>query len=120
SLLERTYFFSSLQNQPNDIPTPLKNLVVANLFFENSTRTKFSFEVAEKKLGAHVLNFSPESSSLSKGESLYDTIKTFEAFGIDIMVMRHSDDHFIESIKSKVSFSIVNAGAGKNEHPSQS
>lgn len=90
------------------------------MFFEDSTRTKFSFEVAEKRLGAHVLNFSKESSSMNKGESLYDTLKTFESLGLDIAVIRHSDDHYIESLKDKFKFRVINAGAGKYEHPSQS
>jgi len=93
---------------------------VANLFFENSTRTRFSFEVAAKRLGANVLNFDTESSSLAKGETLQDTLKTFDALGIDIGIIRHSDDHYIESLKDKFHFSVINAGAGKFEHPSQS
>ena len=93
---------------------------MANLFFENSTRTKFSFEVAAKRLGAHVLNFNESNSSVSKGESLYDTLKTFESFGVDTAIVRHSDDYFIESIKDKFKFSVVNAGAGEIQHPSQS
>lgn len=93
---------------------------MANIFFENSTRTRFSFEVAQKRLGAHVLNFDEESSSLAKGESLYDTLKTFESLGVDIAVIRHSDDNFVQTLREEFNFATVNAGAGKNEHPSQS
>lgn len=76
--------------------------------------------MAQKRLGAHVLNFDATSSSLSKGETLLDTLKTFEALGTNIAVIRHMDDNFINALKDEVSFSIINAGAGKNEHPSQS
>jgi len=93
---------------------------VANIFFENSTRTRFSFEVAQKRLGANVINFDESSSSLAKGESLYDTLKTFESLGVDIAIIRHSDDNFIQTLRENFQFSTVNAGAGKNEHPTQS
>lgn len=93
---------------------------MANIFFENSTRTKLSFEIAAKRLGAMVINFDTGSSSLAKGESLEDTLKVFEAFGIDIGIIRHKDDSYIDSLKGDKAFSVINAGAGKNEHPSQS
>jgi aspartate carbamoyltransferase catalytic subunit len=117
SILEKSHFYSQNFNQTFQI---LNNKITANIFFENSTRTKFSFEVAAKKLGSHVLNFSPEASSLSKGESIYDTLKTFEMLNVDIAIVRHSDDSFIEKIKDQVQMQFVNAGAGKFEHPSQS
>lgn len=98
---------------------PLDGKTVALLFFENSTRTRYSFELAAKKLGAHVLVFNPTESSLSKGESLEDTFSYFESLGIDICVVRHKDEQFIEDLKSKSTFKIINAGAGKNEHPTQ-
>lgn len=98
----------------------MRDRVAANIFFENSTRTKFSFEVAQKRLGAHVINFDEKSSSLAKGESVADTLKTFEALGVDIAVVRHMDDQFINSLKGRFSFSVINAGAGKFEHPTQS
>ncbi len=120
SILEKSHFYSQIIKNKEPIPKVLSDKVVANLFFEDSTRTKFSFEVAAKRLGASVLNFSPETSSVNKGESLYDTLKTFENLGVDIGVIRHSDDHFVESLKTKLNFCIVNAGAGKFEHPSQS
>ena len=120
SLFERASYFSHLIETKARIPKFLEDKVVANLFFENSTRTRFSFEVAAKRLGATVLNFDAESSSMRKGETLYDTLKFFEAIGIDIGIIRHSDDSYIETLKDKHRFSIINAGAGKNEHPSQS
>lgn len=76
--------------------------------------------MAQKRLGANVLNFDEDSSSLAKGESLYDTLRTFESLGLDIAIIRHSDDTFINSLRENFSFSTINAGAGKNEHPSQS
>lgn len=76
--------------------------------------------MAQKRLGAHTLNFNARTSSLAKGESVIDTLKTFEALGTEIAVIRHMDDHFIRDLKDKLSFSVVNAGAGKFEHPSQS
>ena len=108
-----------MQNK-KEFPKVLENKVVANLFFENSTRTKFSFEIAALRLGAKTLNFNESNSSRTKGESLYDTLKTFESLGIDTAIIRHSDDHFIENSTRDFSFSIINGGAGKFEHPSQS
>ena len=119
-LLELTHFYSQNDNNPQKISQTLKHKTLSLLFFENSTRTKFSFELAAKKLGAHILDFHTSSSSLSKGESLYDTLKTFESFGADGVIIRHSDDHYIHKMKSMFDFSIVNAGAGQFEHPSQS
>lgn len=76
--------------------------------------------MATKRLGGHTLNFNLKSSSSSKGESLYDTFKTFEALGVDIGIIRHSDDNYIENMRDNFKFQIINAGAGKFEHPSQS
>src|SRR5699024_4989107 len=83
-----------------------------------STRTKTSFIVAERKLGLEVLDFHPEASSVQKGESLYDTVKTFEAIGANMLVIRHEDDHWYEEVEG-LSIPVINAGAGKVEHPSQ-
>lgn len=100
---------------------PVKQqLFAANLFFEPSTRTKMSFLVAEKKLGLETLDFDQETSSMKKGESLYDTVKTFEAIGADIVIIRHEDDNWAESLVDKVNIPIINAGAGKKDHPTQS
>ncbi len=93
-------------------------IYVANLFFEDSTRTKLSFEVAEKKLGLHVVDFEVEKSSLNKGETLLDTIKTLEAIGIEVAVIRHSKTRFYDELKD-AKLSIVNAGDGIGYHPTQ-
>ncbi|EJN93739.1 aspartate carbamoyltransferase catalytic subunit [Streptococcus ratti] len=93
----------------------------ANLFFESSTRTHKSFEVAEKKLGLDVIEFDAKTSSVNKGETLYDTILTMSALGVDICVVRHSqDDYYKELIDSRtIQTSIVNGGDGSGQHPSQ-
>lgn len=98
------------------IQTPL---VAANLFFEPSTRTKNSFLMAEKKLGMETIDFSPETSSMKKGETLYDTVKTFEAIGANALVIRHEADDWLEELEEKINVPIINAGAGKAEHPTQ-
>ncbi|SQH62333.1 aspartate carbamoyltransferase catalytic subunit [Streptococcus pyogenes] len=95
--------------------------LVANLFFENSTRTHKSFEVAEKKLGLTVLDFNADASAVNKGESLYDTVLTMSALGTDICVIRHpEDDYYKELVESPtITASIVNGGDGSGQHPSQ-
>ncbi|HDX9609235.1 MULTISPECIES: aspartate carbamoyltransferase [Bacillus] len=92
---------------------------VANLFFENSTRTRFSFEVAEKRLGLDVLNFSADSSSVQKGETLYDTIRTLESIGTKAVVIRHEQDRYFDELKDQVNIPILNAGDGCGNHPTQ-
>lgn len=99
---------------------PSNMMFVSNLFFEPSTRTRFSFEVAEKRLGLEVLNFSAEHSSVQKGETLYDTVKTLESIGANAVVIRHQEDHFFEDLIGKVSIPIINAGDGCGHHPTQS
>ncbi len=96
----------------------LKDKIVANLFFEPSTRTHYSFNVAEEKLGMKVLNFDPSSSSLAKGESFYDTVKTFASFGIDAVVIRHTKNRYYDEL-AHISVPIINAGDGTKDHPSQ-
>src|SRR5690625_3131908 len=113
SLLDMTAYFR--QNEPKIS----EQLFIANLFFEPSTRTKMSFTVAEKKLGLEILDFHAETSSVKKGESLYDTVKTFEAIGANALVIRHEDDYWAEEL-ANVSIPIINAGAGKAAHPTQS
>ena len=98
----------------------LKNKIVINLFFEPSTRTQYSFNVAEERLGMKVINFNPESSSLNKGESFYDTIKTFESFKPDTLVIRSSINEYYKELIGKVNVPILNAGDGIKDHPSQS
>ena len=94
--------------------------VVANLFFEPSTRTCYSFQMAELRCGIKRLDFIAESSSLKKGESLYDTVKTFESFGTDAVVIRHSQDKYYEELIGKINIPILSGGDGKHAHPSQS
>jgi aspartate carbamoyltransferase catalytic subunit len=119
SLIDRAQFFF-LQNQnPEKANTILKDKIVANIFYEPSTRTRCSFEIAAKKLGAHVLNLQPENSSVKKGETVYDTLKTLESLGTHAIILRHPDDHVFEEIKDKIHVPLMNAGAGKFEHPSQ-
>lgn len=96
-----------------------EQLFVANLFFEPSTRTKMSFSVAQKKLGMETLEFDTETSSVTKGESLYDTAKTCEAIGAKLLVARHQGDNWYDALTSTISLPIINAGAGKGEHPTQ-
>lgn len=95
-----------------------EQLFVANLFFEPSTRTKMSFTVAERKLGLEVLDFHSESSSVLKGETLYDTAKTFESIGANMLVIRHQSDDWSKELKN-LSIPVINAGAGKADHPTQ-
>ncbi|MDT8859096.1 aspartate carbamoyltransferase catalytic subunit [Alkalihalobacillus sp. MEB130] len=99
---------------------PNKELFIANLFFEPSTRTRYSFEVAEKMLGLHVLSFSEESSSVQKGESLLDTVKTFEAIGANALVIRHPENDYYQHIREQISIPIINGGDGSGHHPTQS
>src|SRR5690625_6036169 len=96
-----------------------KQLFAANLCFEPSTRTKMSFQVAQRKLGMEVLDFHAEVSSVQKGESLYDTIRTFESIGAQLLVVRHEADDWFDTINSNIKIPIINAGAGKAEHPTQ-
>lgn len=91
---------------------------VANLFFENSTRTKISFEVAERKLGIQVVPFDVEHSSVKKGETLYDTVKTLESIGIDLVVIRHSENEYWKNLQG-IDIPIINGGDGTGNHPSQ-
>lgn len=94
------------------------DVFVANLFFEDSTRTKVSFELAEKKLGLHVVDFDEKKSSINKGETLLDTIKTLEAIGINLTVIRHQKTRYYDELKDS-SIGLVNAGDGIGHHPSQ-
>lgn len=96
----------------------LNQYKVGLLFFEPSTRTKMSFEMACINLGIHVLSFSKKSSSVVKGESLYDTVKTLEAIGVDLLVIRDQKERFYEELKH-ISIPIINAGDGTGEHPTQ-
>jgi aspartate carbamoyltransferase catalytic subunit len=94
--------------------------VIANLFFEPSTRTHYSFDMAALKLGCRTQNFDAVNSSLKKGESLYDTVKTFEMLGVDAMVIRHVENEYYNQLVEKINVPILNAGDGTGNHPSQS
>ena len=98
----------------------LKGKVVANLFFEPSTRTQYSFTMAEELLGCKVISFNAATSSLQKGESFYDTVKTFESFGVDALVIRDRQDEYYDQLKGKLTCAILNAGDGSSNHPTQS
>lgn len=100
--------------------SPPKELFAVNLFFEPSTRTKTSFEMAERKLGLDVIPFETAQSSILKGETLEDTIKTLEAIGVDVVVIRHKEEKYYEALKNKVGTRLVNAGDGCGQHPTQS
>ena len=103
----------------NEIECDLKGKIIANMFFLFSTRTQYSFNTAEEKLGMKVITFNPATSSLNKGESFYDTVKTFESFGIDGMVIRHTNNEYYKELKNIKSV-LINAGDGTGNHPSQS
>ncbi|WP_166243877.1 aspartate carbamoyltransferase catalytic subunit [Paenibacillus turpanensis] len=116
SILNRAAFWEAC---PNKVEPVLQGKFVANMFFENSTRTRFSFEVAEKRLGAEVLNFAAAVSSVQKGESIYDTVKTLESMGIDAGVVRIKAIGVMEELARTIKVPIINAGDGNNEHPTQ-
>lgn len=97
---------------------PTKEIYVSNLFFEDSTRTKTSFDIAERKLGLQVVPFDVTSSSVNKGESLYDTVKTLQSLGVNLLVIRHKQDQFYKELK-EIDLPIINGGDGKGNHPSQ-
>lgn len=99
---------------------PENKVFVANLFFENSTRTKCSFEVAERRLGLDIIPFEVSTSSVAKGESLYDTVKTLEAIGVNAVIIRHSMDRYFDEIAGKADVAVINAGDGCGHHPTQS
>ncbi|WP_144461434.1 aspartate carbamoyltransferase catalytic subunit [Siminovitchia fortis] len=103
-----------------EIWTPAKQTFAVNLFFEPSTRTKTSFEMAERKLGMEVIPFETGTSSILKGETLDDTLKTLESIGVDLAVIRHKQDAYYESLAGKFQMKIVNGGDGCGQHPTQS
>lgn len=99
---------------------PNRQVFAANLFFEPSTRTRSSFEMAERRLGLEVIPFEVKTSSVQKGETLYDTVKTLESIGVDTVVIRHQQDHYFEQLVGKINIPIINAGDGCGHHPTQS
>ena len=106
--------------EKNGIPHFNEKIFAANLFFEPSTRTKMSFVVAQKKLGIEMLDFHAEASSLLKGESIYDTAKTYEAIGASFLVVRHPEERAVGELAKKMTIPVINAGDGSGEHPTQS
>ena len=111
--------FKEVLNRPIKKVPSLRDITIANLFFENSTRTKLSFELAEKRLSADVINFSTSSSSIKKGETLIDTVNNILAMKVDMIVIRHPNPGAPLLLSKNVDSCIVNAGDGTNEHPTQ-
>ena len=111
--------FKEVINRPIKKVPSLRDITIANLFFENSTRTKLSFELAEKRLSADVINFSASQSSVTKGETLIDTVNNILAMKVDLIVMRHPNPGAALFLSNNVNACIINAGDGTHEHPSQ-
>jgi len=111
--------FKEVINRPIKKVPSLRDITIANLFFENSTRTKLSFELAEKRLSADVVNFSAAASSVSKGETLIDTVNNILAMKVDMVVMRHPHPGACIFLSKHINARIVNAGDGAHEHPTQ-
>lgn len=111
--------FKDVINRPIKKVPSLRDITIANVFFENSTRTKLSFELAEKRLSADVINFSASGSSVKKGETLLDTVNNILAMKVDMIVMRHSSPGASHFLSKHIDASIVNAGDGTHEHPTQ-
>src|SRR6185437_3457173 len=118
-LLDLADGFVALNRQTAKKLDLLKGRTLMNLFFENSTRTQSSFELAGKRLGADVVNMSPRASSISKGETLIDTAVTLNAMQPDLLVIRHSASGAASLLSQKVTCSVINAGDGRHEHPTQ-
>ena len=111
--------FKEVINRPIKKVPSLRDITVANIFFENSTRTKLSFELAEKRLSADVVNFSASGSSVSKGETLIDTVNNILAMKVDMVVMRHPKPGAAVFLANHINASVINAGDGTHEHPTQ-
>ncbi|MHC2990158.1 aspartate carbamoyltransferase [Pontibacter sp. HJ8] len=111
--------FKDVLNRPIKKVPSLRDITIANVFFENSTRTRLSFELAEKRLSADVINFSSSSSSVKKGETLLDTVNNILAMKVDMIVMRHSSPGAPHFLSNHIGANIVNAGDGTHEHPTQ-
>jgi aspartate carbamoyltransferase catalytic subunit len=111
--------FKEVINRPIKKVPSLRDVTIANIFFENSTRTKLSFELAEKRLSADVVNFSASSSSVKKGETLVDTVNNILAMKVDMVVMRHPSPGACVYLSKHVKCNIINAGDGAHEHPTQ-
>ncbi|MCX8143895.1 MAG: aspartate carbamoyltransferase catalytic subunit [Bacteroidia bacterium] len=118
-ILETAKSFKEVINRPIKKVPSLRDITVANLFFENSTRTRISFELAQKRLGADIINFSASTSSVKKGETLIDTANNILSMKVDMIVMRHSSPGACVFLAKKVNAHIINAGDGTHEHPTQ-
>jgi aspartate carbamoyltransferase catalytic subunit len=111
--------FKEVINRPIKKVPSLRDITIANVFFENSTRTKLSFELAEKRLSADIINFSSSGSSVKKGETLLDTVNNILSMKVDMIVMRHSSPGAPHFLSKNIKANIVNAGDGTHEHPTQ-
>lgn len=111
--------FKEVINRPIKKVPSLRDITIANLFFENSTRTRLSFELAEKRLSADVINFSASSSSVKKGETLIDTVNNILSMKVDMVVMRHPNPGAAKFLSERIGARVVNAGDGTHEHPTQ-
>ena len=111
--------FKEVLNRPIKKVPSLRDITVANIFFENSTRTRISFELAEKRLSADVVNFSSSGSSVKKGETLLDTVNNILAMKVDMVVMRHQSPGAPVFLSKHIDANIINAGDGTHEHPTQ-
>ena len=111
--------FKQVINRPIKKVPSLRDITIANLFFENSTRTRLSFELAEKRLSADVVNFSAASSSVKKGETLIDTVNNILSMKVDMVVMRHPNPGAAKFLSERVDAKVINAGDGTHEHPTQ-
>ncbi len=111
--------FKEVINRPIKKVPSLRDITIANIFFENSTRTRLSFELAEKRLSADVVNFSSSNSSVKKGETLLDTVNNILAMKVDMVVMRHSSPGAPHFLAKHIDANIINAGDGTHEHPTQ-
>ncbi|MDP2687175.1 MAG: aspartate carbamoyltransferase catalytic subunit [Aequorivita sp.] len=118
-IFETADHFKEVINRPIKKVPSLRDITIANLFFENSTRTKLSFELAEKRLSADVINFASSSSSVTKGETLIDTVNNILSMKVDMVVMRHPNAGAGIFLSKHVNASIINAGDGAHEHPTQ-
>jgi aspartate carbamoyltransferase catalytic subunit len=118
-IFETADHFKEVINRSIKKVPSLRDITIANLFFENSTRTRLSFELAEKRLSADVVNFSASSSSVKKGETLIDTVNNILSMKVDMVVMRHSNPGASIFLSKHINASIINAGDGAHEHPTQ-
>ena len=118
-ILETAARFKEVINRPIKKVPSLRDITIANVFFENSTRTRLSFELAQKRLSADVINFSAAGSSVKKGETLVDTVNNILAMKVDMVVMRHPNPGAAKFLSQKIKARVVNAGDGTHEHPTQ-